>query len=99
MVHSIHCASRYTAALRAGRCLILGVIALSVTTVVAGPTTPGRPVARLGTPIGVDEPAATQPNTPAPAVSALSIDAYVEQVLARNPSLQQMIAAWQAAAA
>jgi cobalt-zinc-cadmium efflux system outer membrane protein len=29
----------------------------------------------------------------------LSVDAYVEQVLARNPSLQQMIAAWQVASA
>jgi outer membrane protein TolC len=41
-----------------------------------------------------------QPSAPAFAnASELSVEALIEQVLARNPSLAQMISAWQAAAA
>jgi outer membrane protein TolC len=36
---------------------------------------------------------------PTPAVPELSVDGLVEQVLARNPSLAEMVAAWQAASA
>src|SRR6266403_1001608 len=45
--------------------------------------------------------ASALPSTDNPLTGAaeLSVDALVEQVLARNPSLAQMVAAWQAASA
>jgi outer membrane protein TolC len=44
--------------------------------------------------------ASQQPSAPAFAdTSELSVEALIEQVLARNPSLTQMVAAWQAASA
>jgi outer membrane protein, heavy metal efflux system len=45
-----------------------------------------------------DAPAQHQANPDTPK-EALSVDALVEDVLARNPSLSQMVAAWQAASA
>ena len=44
-------------------------------------------------------PAVNASRAPFVGVSELSVDAVVEQVLARNPSLAQMTAAWQAASA
>ncbi len=41
----------------------------------------------------------TEPRTETAALAEFSVDAVVAQVLARNPSLAQMTAAWQAAAA
>jgi outer membrane protein TolC len=53
-------------------------------------------------PVAVSRPAAPDSAAPVPASAAageLSVEALVEQVLARNPSLAQMAAAWQAARA
>jgi outer membrane protein TolC len=47
----------------------------------------------------VETPPAAVPAGPFAALPELTADALVEQVLARNPSLAQMIAAWQAASA
>jgi cobalt-zinc-cadmium efflux system outer membrane protein len=49
----------------------------------------------LNAPVGTAAP----PNLPFAGMAELSPDALVEQVLARNPTLAQMVAAWQAAQA
>jgi outer membrane protein TolC len=49
----------------------------------------------LLTPIAVEVP----PSLPAPPPETLSVENLVQQVLARNPSLAQMVAAWEAASA
>src|SRR5262245_28537874 len=55
-------------------------------------------------PLEPDAPAAPAPTTPSPPVpfegkAELPVEALVEAVLARNPTLAQMVAAWQAASA
>src|SRR5215831_4340524 len=51
-------------------------------------------------PIAAPHPAAAPAELPAPAAGPeLSVGTLVEQVLARNPSLAQMVAAWKAAQA
>jgi outer membrane protein, heavy metal efflux system len=55
----------------------------------------------LPAPTAVASPQTDDPPQAAPftGVNELSVDALIEQVLARNPSLPEMVAAWQAAAA
>src|SRR5262249_26652942 len=63
------------------------------------PGTP-RPIrAVLGPIIPEDQTPASPSELPMAGMPELSVDAVVEQVLARNPSLAQMTAAWQAASA
>jgi outer membrane protein TolC len=50
-------------------------------------------------PIAVPHRSAPPAQLPPAGAAELSVDALVEQVLARNPSLAQMVAAWQAASA
>lgn len=52
--------------------------------------------ASLSTPIIVHETPRTEPGHP---IATLSVDGLVAEVLAKNPSLSQMVAAWQAASA
>jgi outer membrane protein, heavy metal efflux system len=74
-------------------------LALGVSAPAAEP--PPRPAEVLPEfPITVSRPAAAAAEVaPAAEVPELSVDVLVEQVLARNPSLAQMVAAWKAAQA
>ncbi len=71
----------------------------------AAPPAPGAPAvlrqAAWQTPAEPQpsEPAPKPEELPFPQAPELSVDLLVEQVLARNPSLAQMVAAWQAASA
>ncbi len=60
-----------------------------------------EPELTLPVPTVVAAPQTAEPSQPAPfvGVNELSVDALIEQVLARNPSLSEMVAAWQAASA
>jgi outer membrane protein TolC len=58
---------------------------------------PPRPIRAVLGPIIPEDPSDTPLPTPAP--PEMSVDALVQQVLARNPTLAQMVAAWQAASA
>src|SRR5262249_33146888 len=66
-----------------------------------GPAVPAAPRAILLAPVPTPDALPAAPTAPAvvSGTGELSVDALVEQVLARNPSLAQMVAAWQAAQA
>jgi outer membrane protein, heavy metal efflux system len=65
----------------------------------------GEPLARLGSPVSSPQAPAeatsllSGADAPFAGLAELSVEAVVQQVLARNPSLAQMAAAWQAAQA
>jgi outer membrane protein TolC len=62
-----------------------------------GADTPG-PLPSALPPLSKGAPAAEMADSPFTGVAELTVSALIEQVLARNPSLCQMAAAWQAAA-
>lgn len=74
--------------------LVLGVQSSSTALCLGQPVSPTAPMPR-----GLQSAEACLHDRPFAGMAELSVDVVVDQVLARNPSLAQMTAAWQAASA
>ena len=78
-------------------CTLLSLVEARLSAQALDPTSPTH---SIPPPMAVVVPSVASPqDLPFAGMSELPVDGLVEQVLARNPSLSQMVAAWQAASA